>query len=769
MTTIIQKNMSKKLGQSFVRVSWLMCGMALWWTSPVRAQMLAPEPFEITGITANTIGLSWNDIYEDEDGFLLTRMDSFGNEATFVFGANVTACLDTNLSTGRTYYYQIIAFNSGGESYPAFNSATATPIPAPEPLLITGVTANTVGLTWNDIYGDEDGFLLTRSDSFGNQASFVFGANVTACLDTNLSIGRTYYYQVVAFNSGGESYPAFNSATATPIPAPEPLLITGVTATTVSLAWNDIYENEDGFFLTRSDNLGNQVAFEFGSDETTYTDTNLVTGNTYYYQVVAFNSGGESAPAFNSATPTPIASPEPLIITGVTANSVGLSWNDIYVNEDGFRIERSTDGVDFSVAAPVGPNTTNYNDSGLNPSSLYFYRVAAFNSGGDSAYATTSATTLPNPPFAPSDAVATAASQTEIDLTWNDNSSDETGFDIERSTDGLNFSPVSTVGADAVNFSDTNLSAASLYYYRIRAFNSGGYSAPSPVTSATTLDYIPVAPSTMVASPASATQINLTWMDDAHNETGFKVYISNDGIEFSLLATLAANVTAYPSAGLNPATAYYYRVTAFNATGESAPSNVASATTLDVPPAAVSGLTATAVSSNRVNLIWTDNANNESGFLISRSTDGVNFAPLATVGANATGYSDTGLAASTTYYYLVRATNSAGYSAYSGPVSAATGPAAPPAAPSNLALTVVSSTQINVRWTDNSLNETQFIVERSLNGSSFTQIATISANTTNYSAVALQPNTRYHFRVQATNSAGNSAYSNTANAKTPRH
>jgi titin len=84
----------------------------------------------------------------------------------------------------------------------------------------------------------------------------------------------------------------------------------------------------------------------------------------------------------------------------------------------------------------------------------------------------------------------------------------------------------------------------------------------------------------------------------------------------------------------------------------------------------------------------------------------------------------------------------------------------PPVAPSNLTLTVVSTTQINVRWRDNSSNETQFLIERSLNGISFAQIAAVSANVTNYSSTGLQPNTKYYFRARATNSAGNSAYSN---------
>src|SRR5215468_8231601 len=227
-----------------------------------RAQLPAPEPLDVTAVTANTVALAWNDIYTDEDGFLLTRWDNHGNQSDFQFDPNVTSYLDTNLITGSLYSYRVIAFNSVGQSFPAWAQATPTPIAAPDPLLITGVTANTVGLSWNDIYTNEDGFLLTRWDNVGNQTTFQLAANVTNYLDTNLITGALYGYRVVAFDSGGQSYGAFASATPTRIAAPDPLLITGVTANTIGLSWNDIYTNEDGFLLTRFDNRGNQATFQ---------------------------------------------------------------------------------------------------------------------------------------------------------------------------------------------------------------------------------------------------------------------------------------------------------------------------------------------------------------------------------------------------------------------------------------------------------------------------------------------------------------------------
>lgn len=90
------------------------------------------------------------------------------------------------------------------------------------------------------------------------------------------------------------------------------------------------------------------------------------------------------------------------------------------------------------------------------------------------------------PPAAPSGLAATAVSQSEIDLSWTDNSSDETGFEIERSLDGSSFSPVATVGADVTTYPDTGLSADTTYFYRVRAVNGAGASAFSNTASATT-------------------------------------------------------------------------------------------------------------------------------------------------------------------------------------------------------------------------------------------------------------------------------------------
>jgi hypothetical protein len=136
------------------------------------------------------------------------------------------------------------------------------------------------------------------------------------------------------------------------------------------------------------------------------------------------------------------------------------------------------------------------------------------------------------------------------------------------------------------------------------------------------------------------------------------------------------------------------------------------------------------------------------------------------VGANVTTYSNTGLTSNTTYYYRVRAYNTAGDSGYSNEANATTS-TVPPLAPTNLTASTISSSEINISWTDNSLDETGFKIERKTGvGGTYSQIATPAANVTTYSDTGLTSGTTYYYRVRANNAAGDSVYSNEAYATT---
>ena len=188
-----------------------------------------------------------------------------------------------------------------------------------------------------------------------------------------------------------------------------------------------------------------------------------------------------------------------------------------------------------------------------------------------------------------------------------------------------------------------------------------------------------------------------------------------------------------------------------------------------------SDLTATPVSSSQINLAWTDNSTEEDqvdGFEIHRCQGAgcMNFAMVATVGADVATYSNAGLSANTTYRYEVRAYNSGGPSGFSAPAQATTPqPLALPAAPTSLTVTTDSGGVIRLAWTDNSTNEDGFRIERCPGSSctNFTQIWQIDANVTTYQDASGISNRWYRYRVRAFNAQGNSAYSNIARTKAP--
>ncbi len=181
-------------------------------------------------------------------------------------------------------------------------------------------------------------------------------------------------------------------------------------------------------------------------------------------------------------------------------------------------------------------------------------------------------------------------------------------------------------------------------------------------------------------------------------------------------------------------------------------------------PEAPNGLDATPESGSRINLSWTDNSSNESRFEIERKTGpGGTYSRIANVAADETSYSDTGLNEKTTYYYQVRATNSAGNSGYSNEANATT----ILGGPSNLSAVDASTSKINLSWTDSSSYELGFKIERKIGtGATYSQIADIVADQTSYSDTGLNKATTYYYRVHAYDTAEDSDYSNEASATT---
>jgi hypothetical protein len=270
---------------------------------------------------------------------------------------------------------------------------------------------------------------------------------------------------------------------------------------------------------------------------------------------------------------------------------------------------------------------------------------------------------------------------------------------------------------------------------------------------------IPNAPTSLIASPISGSLINLSWTDNATNETGFKIERKLTGGSFVQVASVGANINSYSNTGLSPLTSYTYRILAFSSTGNSGYSNESTASTFDVLPLAPSGLSAIAASNSQINLNWTDNATNESAYTIECKINADTFLQIANLPANSVTFSHTGLNELNSYSYRVRALNSIGYSTYSNQVTA-TPSTSLPSTPSSLSAVVQSANQINLAWQDNATNESGYKIEQKKSQGNYVVIATLGSNVTSYSVIGLTSLTAYSYRIVAFNSAGLSNYSN---------
>jgi len=264
--------------------------------------------------------------------------------------------------------------------------------------------------------------------------------------------------------------------------------------------------------------------------------------------------------------------------------------------------------------------------------------------------------------FAPSNLNGTLAFGPQITLTWTDNANNESGFVIQRATNGVNFTQIGTVAANVTTYLDTTGAANTTYTYRVAATNFFGTSAWSN-TFQQVVPAAPNAPTTLALLPQYFGFIRVVWRDNATNETGFSIERSTNGGAFSQIGTRAAFAGTGPNIYWDDTTVqagntYTYRVAAVNAAVRSAYSNTASFAVPTVPgkPTITNVTTALNGTNENATVTWLDNATNEVQYIVYRSAaGGVNYYPLGTavVAANTTQYTFTAIPRQVWYFRVV--------------------------------------------------------------------------------------------------------------------
>jgi titin len=501
-------------------------------------------------LNSSTVQVNWTDSAPSEINFRIER-SATGTGSWVTAGTtnrNVTSFDDGGRISEEQVCYRVFAVFRNGLSNPSNTSCTVPPA-APTGLTATMVDHQAIDLAWIDNSAVEDGYQVERATAqAGPYVAVAFVAtNTTSYRQSGLTTNTTYWYRVSANNDGGYSNFS-NVASATPMfAAPNaPSALAALPAGSyIQLTWVDNSVNEVGFRFERSvdDGLTWIAVRVLGPNSTITYDYGLGLEQAGCYRVFAYNAYGESA---SNVDCTAIPRGPTDLAAAAAGMAIELTWSDNSGVEDGYVVQR-TDGVTaFRVVAQVPANSTTYRDIDVISDVTYRYYVSAKKDGG-SSYSSNQATAVVAtlPPGAPGDVHPIPLGSTAVGVTWADNSTNEEGFRVDRSTDGgASWVTVGTSWFAAYypdQFVDGGRATEEQVCYRALAYNSVGDSPPSEMACTT-----PPAAPTNLAATGSAEGILVTWNDNSAVEDGYYVVLITDCSELpEWWESLPANSTSY--------------------------------------------------------------------------------------------------------------------------------------------------------------------------------------------------------------------------------
>ena len=764
---------------------------------------------------SHQVNLSWHQTPSDQNGFRIERAaDAGGTPGSW---SEIGVLRQTNSPDGlftdkqvtalTTNWYRVRAFNQLGNS--DYSTAISVAVmPPPQPTLSVSAVRDQFNLNYS-LSGyrfatdNFDGYKIERaSDVDGNPGTWTQIAQTfdESFTDSGHALNASSWYRVRASNwAGNGAYSPAVQATILPPGAPDTLVVRIGTTNRIELVWNDVHGDQDGFRLERAPDViglpgswGEIASITTNNSVGYFTDTNAPTFATNWYRVRAFNLVGVSAyaePVSVAVMPPP---PPSFSYAQVNRDQVNYSWSSdysTYGEVDGFIIERAPDaGGSPGVWEQIGQTASDQNqfsDSGRLMNTTWWYRARAYNwIGTGEPGPVASATMLP--PATPNQMYGRIGASNQVDLNWSVPQADEDGFRLERAPDAGGIPGIWTEIAviPATNiwwgyYSDTNLTALTTNWYRVRTFNLSGSSDFSPPTA---IAFVPPPRPVSLSAAPDRDQVNLSWYVNFYDYgyvDGFKIERAPDlggsPGDWSQIGTLTVTDTpagfySFTDSERAVNTTWWYRVHAFNWTGEGDYSPLARANI--VPPSSPERFSGQVGSSNQVNLSWYQSKADADGFRLERASDdgggpGVwtQIGLIPSTNTYFTAFTDTNVTAFTTNWYRVCSINLFGNSAYVDPIQVAVVPPSAPYYPHAEA----HRDGINFSWYGVNYGPVDgYKIERApdANGvpGTWSQVSQVDANSYSYSDTNLALNTTWWYRVRAYNWVGDGELSGETSA-----
>ena len=601
--------------------------------------------------------------------------------------------VDTSIATDRNSYLYLndILFNEGAPNYKKDDGRifiSSKPL-MPELLSPTngaqGVELNAT-LDWgNGVGATSYNVQLSQNTSFTNLIADTSGVLPTELAVSDLSGSTNYYWRVQSVNTGGTSNWTSYYSFRTQDPIPETPVNTspadGATdqPLTTILGWTGVtFATEYRVELSANSDFSTILLDStVSSSQTTMLLPDLDYDVIYYWRVYASNTTGESGASIATNFKTEDGLPETPVLSSPEENASNLDtlitfeWQSA-IDADGYEIQVGPDSLFTNLVLRDSVVTTSYTDKKFEFNTSYFWRVRAYNTVGTSEWATMRKFSIreqePEVPLL----ISPANGDTEVDtlttFVWN-KAARASGYTIQISEDDL----FSSLKFEASS-SDTIQSVAGLeflteYFWRVKAVNSGGESAFSTVRSFTVKAEDASIPEPL--SPANNevgvdTSATLIW-STATGAVNYQVQVST-ALDFSTTTNdFETTDTTFEASTLNFETEYFWRVRGIGAADTSDWSPVfIFTTTFDKPeaPVLVSPIDNTNDIDTLATFVW-NSVKNAEVYIIQLSESSLFESVLVEKTVSDTLKSIGGFSFQSTYYWRVKATNSAGESPFS--------------------------------------------------------------------------------------------------------
>ena len=541
----------------------------------------------------NVVTLNWNDYLTNEINYYLERSVDGGIFYTVSYtSANLTTFTDSSVQPGHIYTYRVKVMDSTYTTYVYADeiSIRTDEVAKPDSLTPTTISSNQIDLKWTYPEGKISNTIIERrtegSTSWSEVARVPAGQNTYS--DKAIAAGLKYYYKVRSYSTDyikSGAYPDEYDGSSAVSMLPRPSNLTGfaLSGYKIQLKWQDV-SFETAYIIERR--ASNEGAFTeiavVPQNTTSYIDNIAHENSIYSYRIKALTgvTSSEYSDVLN-LTSTYLKPPSWLAATSVDGKKISLSWQDLTTNETGFEIWRKAPNeTDYTLYDTMGRNASSYTDLNVDPQKNYYYKVRA-KINDNEVYSDFSNETgaLTTPLSAPANLSFNVISKTEIELTWDDTSSMEAGFIVEKKIGLLSqWYQISQLEPNTTKYNDKWISSTEPTFYRIKAFDrSTAVSYSNEVQ--LSLD-APEAPGNLQVSVMSTSDVKLTWKDNSSTEEGFIIEAKQLYL-FREIGRVGSNTTTFIYHDAVPGKTMKYRIRSVKGLVQSNPSNEVATVTLE--------------------------------------------------------------------------------------------------------------------------------------------------------------------------------------------